>query len=188
MNAMTNTTETEPTTEVIVQVPLADLTLSDLNPRTVFSETGIEVLAENIRAAGLIQNLGGIETETGIEIVAGGRRFRALALLQDDPRFATIPVKLAPDEDTARLWATSENAHREAMHPADEVRDYGAMSGRGLTVPQIAMAYGVTEAHVYRRLALAKLPAPVIDALRDGEISLSHAAAFTVGNDEKLTL
>ncbi|MEP5729313.1 MAG: hypothetical protein ABJL67_08045 [Sulfitobacter sp.] len=45
-----------------------------------------------------------------------------------------------------------------------------------------------TETHVYRRLALAALPCPVIDVLRSGEISLSNAAAFTISDDEKLTL
>nr|WP_317054367.1 hypothetical protein [Roseovarius sp. W115] len=42
--------------------------------------------------------------------------------------------------------------------------------------------------HVYRRLALAHLPEPVLDALAANEISLSNAAAFTVGNDEKVML
>lgn len=78
-------------------VPFADLYVSPLNPRTVFSAEGIEALAENIRQLGLIQNLAGLRDEAGkVGIVAGGRRLRALALLQDDPRFAVIPVKLAP--------------------------------------------------------------------------------------------
>ena len=95
---------------------------------------------------------------------------------------------MAPDQATAEFWATSENAQRETLHPADEIRDFGVMEKRGATVVDIAMAYGVTEKHVYRRLALARLPVQVIDALRDGDISLSNAAAFTISNDEKLTL
>ena len=77
-------------------VPFADLYVSPLNPRTVFSPEGIEALAENIRQLGLIQNLAGLRDEAGkVGIVAGGRRLRALELLQNDPRFAAIPVKLA---------------------------------------------------------------------------------------------
>lgn len=97
-------------------------------------------------------------------------------------------MKLAPDQATAEYLATSENAQREALHPADEIQDFGAMEKRGATVADIATAYGATEAHVYRRLALATLPCPVIDALRSGDISLSNAAAFTISDDEKLTL
>lgn len=172
----------------VQDVPFADLHLSDLNPRSVVSEASILTLAENISAYGLIQNIAGFAEEEGIGVVVGGRRYRALALLQDDPRFQTVSVKMAPDLETAQFWATSENAQREALHPADEIRDFGAMEKRGATVADIAMAYGATEAHVYRRLALANLPEPVIKALRDGEISLSNAAAFTISDDEKLTL
>ncbi|TCS50359.1 ParB family protein [Primorskyibacter sedentarius] len=171
------------------QIPFADLYLHDMNPRSIVSEDAIEALAKNIRQLGLIQNPAGLRDETGkVGIVAGGRRFRALALLQDDPRFQTVTVRMAPDFDTAAFWATSENAQREALHPADEIRDFGAMARRGVTVPAIAVAYGVTEGHVYRRLKLASLPAPVLDALKAGEISLSNAAAFTISEDEANTL
>ena len=174
----------------IESVPFADLYLSDLNPRTVVAESGIEALAENIRRLGLIQNLGGLRDGDGprVGIVAGGRRLRALALLQDDARFHTVAVQIAPDAETASLWATSENGQREDLHPADEIRDYGAMDRRGVRVADIAVAYGVTEKHVYRRLALAGLPDPVLDALKAGQIGLSHAAAFTVGDDEALMI
>lgn len=170
------------------EIPFADLHISDLNPRKVVNDASIATLAENIRAYGLIQNLGGFRDKAGVGVVVGGRRYRALALLQDHKRFQMVTVKIAPDLATAEYWATSENAQREALHPADEIQDFGAMEKRGATVADIATAYGATEAHVYRRLALAALPCPVIDALRSGEISLSNAAAFTISDDEKLTL
>lgn len=173
----------------VEMVPFADLYISPLNPRTVFSPEGIEALAENIRQLGLIQNLAGLRDEAGkVGIVAGGRRLRALAVLQDDPRFAVIPVKLAPDQATAEVWASSENHHREQPHATDEIREYGTMAARGVPVPSIAVAFGVTEAHVYRRLKLASLPAPVLDALKAGQITLSNAAAFTISEDEAHSL
>ena len=170
----------------VEQVPFGDLYISDLNPRTVIDPAGIETLAANIRDLGLIQNLAGLRDDEGarVGIVAGGRRYRALALLQNDPRFASVPVRIAPDRATAELWAASENHQREQPHAADEIREYGRMSSRGVAVPAIAMAFGVSEAHVYRRLKLASLPAPVLDALKAGEISLQSAAAFTVSEDE----
>ena len=62
------------------------------------------------------------------------------------------------------------------------------MAKAGADPVAIARAFAVTEKHVYRRLALADLPAPVLDALAADEITLSHAAAFTVCNDEALAL
>tara|TARA_R110002074_G_scaffold98565_4_gene213346 strand:- start:833 stop:2680 length:1848 start_codon:yes stop_codon:yes gene_type:complete len=171
------------------QIPFADLYLSDINPRSVVSDEAIERLAANIRQLGLIQNPAGLRDTSGkVGIVAGGRRYRALALLQDDPRFQIVTVRMAPDQATAEFWATSENAQREELHPADEIRDFGAMDKRGVKVADIAVAYGVTEKHVYRRLALSNLPVPVLDALKEGSVSLSQAAAFTISDDEALTL
>ena len=62
------------------------------------------------------------------------------------------------------------------------------METAGATPAIIARAFAVTEKHVYRRLALAHLPAPVLDALQADEITLSSAAAFTIGDDEKRSL
>ncbi|TNC59471.1 ParB N-terminal domain-containing protein [Rubellimicrobium roseum] len=170
-------------------VPFTDLYLSSLNPRRLVSEAGIEALAQNIRELGLIQNLAGLRDDTGrIGIVAGGRRLRALARLQDDPRFHVVPVRLAPDEGTAATWASTENHHREQPHPADEVREYGALAARGVPVSSIAIAFGVTDKHVQRRLALARLPEAVLQALRDDQISLGQAACFTISADERVSL
>jgi ParB family chromosome partitioning protein len=178
-------------TSAIEQIPFADLYVSELNPRSVADDAGIATLAQNIREVGLIQNLAGLRDAKGnkIGIVAGGRRLRALALLQDHAQFMYVPVQIAPDEATARDWAAAENQNREAPHPADEIAEFGKMrSEHGIKVPANLIAFGVTEAYVYRRLALADLPAPVLDALKEGSFTLAKAIAFTVSNDEKFSL
>ena len=172
-------------TPIIEEVPFEQLSLSDLNPRQEVDPDGIDQLAENIRALGLIHNLAGLRQEDGtVTIVAGGRRLRALAMLQDEERFQSIPVQIAPDEATARHWAAAENHQRERLHPADEIENFRALSVSGASVPEIALAFGVSERHVYRRLALAALPDAVLAALRADEITLAMAACFTVANDE----
>jgi ParB family chromosome partitioning protein len=182
-------TKTAKITSTYEQIEFADTYVSDLNPRTVINDDSIAALAENIRQLGLIHPLAGlIDAEGRTGIVAGGRRHRALALLQDDPRFNTVPVHMAPDEATARAWAASENNVREDLNPADEIREFGAMHERGIPVASIAVAFGVTEPHVYRRLALANLPAAVLDALQVGKINIGQAKAFTISDDEPLTL
>ncbi|RJL01175.1 ParB/RepB/Spo0J family partition protein [Paracoccus aestuarii] len=185
------------TAAAIQYVPLADLYLSDLNPRQDADPEGIDLLADSIAMIGLIQNLSGLmDAEGRVGIVAGGRRLRAIArAIERDPavtarhpELAAIPVRLAPDAATARAWASVENAAREDLHPADEIRAYGRMKEAGAEVSAIARSFGKTEAHVYRRLALAALPAPVLDALKAGEISLGTAKLFTLSQDEALSL
>ena len=177
--------------------PLANLALSPLNPRQEVPQAEVEELAESIWEAGLIQSIAGIIGKDGLtEIVAGGRRLRALKFLAEKhsdlatirPELANPLVMLAPDEATARTWAGLENIARRDLNPADEIRAYGKMEKAGSDPSTIARAFAVTEKHVYRRLALSALPVPVLDALAAGEISLSNAAAFTVCKDEALAL
>jgi ParB family chromosome partitioning protein len=169
---------------VIELVPFADLYVHTLNPRLDPPQAEIDALAANIRELGLIQNLAGLRDEAGrIGVIAGGRRLRALALLQDDERFALVPVKLAEDETTAAVWAAAENSLRSALHPADEIREYALLRAKGVSEAAIAIAFGVTKAHVKRRLRLTGLPEPVMAALRADKIGLTEAAAFVVCDD-----
>ncbi|WP_394227743.1 ParB/RepB/Spo0J family partition protein [Paracoccus marcusii] len=185
------------TAAAIQYFPLAQLYVSDMNPRQDADPEGIDLLADSLAMIGLIQNLSGtVDADGRVGIVAGGRRLRAIAraverdptVTKRHPELASVPVRIAADEATARAWASAENAAREDLAPADEIRAYGRMKDAGADVSTIARSFGKTEAHVYRRLALAALPAPVLDALKAGQISLGMAKAFTVSQDEALTL
>lgn len=173
-------------TAAAMPVPLADLYLSPLNPRQEHDPEGIAALAESLRTLGLMQNLAGLRDSDGrVGIVAGGRRLAALRLVvATRPDLDPVPVLLVPDEATARLWALAENTARAGLHIADEVRAYRRMTEDGATLPTIAAAFAVTEAHVRRRLKLAALPAPILDALKAGQIGAGHAQAFTLCADE----
>lgn len=191
MTRQTKITATE------ARFPLAKLTLSPLNPRQTVPQSDMIDLAESIWAAGLIQNIAGLaDDKGGAGVVAGGRRLRALHYLAEQhpdmsetrPDLANPMVMLAPDRETAVAWANMENMARRDLHPAEEIRAYGKMQAAGKDAVAIACAFAVTERHVYRRLALASLPAPIIDALAAGEINLGMAACFTISDDEKLSL
>lgn len=179
-----------------VRISIANLTVSEMNPRQDVPEADVIELSESLMAAGLIQNIAGFGDETGAEIVAGGRRLRALQYLaqkhenlaETRPDLAFPLVLLAPDKATAQLWANTENVARRDLTPAEEIRAYGKMEQAGSPADAIARAFAVTEKHVYRRLSLANLPEAVIDALEAGEINLSAAACFTISNDDEQSL
>lgn len=190
MNAQVSAEAIAAAAAVTEYVPLADLYLSTLNPRQDADAEGIALLAESLIACGLVQNLGGLRDEAGrVAIVFGGRRLRALQIaVETRPDLAMVPVKIAPDAMTAQAWASAENTARQDLNVVDEIRAYGAMAESGAAVANIAKAFAVTEAHVYRRLALANLPEPVLDALHEGSITLGIASCFTIANDEELAL
>ena len=133
--------------------PLAKLTLSAMNPRQEVPQAEVEELAESIWTAGLIQSIAGlVDTEGNAEIVAGGRRLRALKFLAEKhsdlasirPELANPLVMLAPDATTARAWASLENVARRDLQPAEEIRAYGKMAEAGSVPSIIARAFAVT--------------------------------------------
>ncbi|WP_170766486.1 ParB/RepB/Spo0J family partition protein [Ruegeria lacuscaerulensis] len=182
--------ETFTAPETIETIALSDLYLSDLNPRQEVAEEGIALLADSLVMCGLIQNLSGLRDKDGkVGIVAGGRRLRALNIaVIERADLAQVPVKVTDNPFVAEQWANAENTAREELDPVDEVRAYGKMAAKSLSVAKISNAFGVTEAHVRRRLALAGLPTAVLDALKAGEISMGLAKAMTVSTEEEKIL
>ena len=180
-----------PADDAISYLPLGDLSLSPLNPRQGdLAEGEVESLAESIRLLGLIQNLSGFQkSPRKVEIVAGGRRLRALQHLAkthpEHQAVQSIAVKVTKDAQLAQTWANAENTARADLDPADEIRAFGKMADTSIDTATIATAFGVTEAHVKGRLKLAQLPVAVLDALKAKKINLDTAKAFTLCNDAK---
>ena len=189
MTKQTKITATE------ARFPLASLKLSPINPRQAVPEAEIVELADSIWTVGLIQSIAGLaDDKGGAEIVAGGRRLRALHHLAEKrpdlanirPELANPLVMIARDVETAQTWATAENITRKNLTPAEEIRAYGKMDKAGAPASGIARAFAVTEGHVYKRLKLESLPEQVIDALAAQDINLGEAAAFTICDDTDL--
>lgn len=124
-------------TGTLENVALLRLVPSTTNPRKVF--TGIEDLAASIKEMGLAQpmlvrvvdpltlpnsyvwnNAWG----TPLEVVIGGRRFRACTLAG----LETVPVIIAKltDEEAMELQVI-ENLQREDVHPLEEAEGYRAL-------------------------------------------------------------
>ncbi|MCB5199050.1 ParB/RepB/Spo0J family partition protein [Loktanella sp. TSTF-M6] len=175
--------------DTIEMIPLSDLTLSDLNARATVIEGEIEAMADSIAVSGLLQNLIGYRDEEGrVGIVGGGKRLRALKLLQSEkwsrvPQHRIVdpvPVKVTDDHIKAVAWSGTENTARSDLHPADEVRAYARMRNQGNSLGMIARTFAKSELHVERRLKLADLPDTVLDALRADRITIDVARALTL--------
>ena len=173
-------------------IPLDRLELSQSNVRRIKAGVSIEALAADIARRGLLHglNVRPILDETGeetgrYEIPAGGRRYRALALLVKRKllaKDAPIPcvVRAANDDILAEDDSYAENAMREALHPLDQFRAMQAMVDKGDDVEAIAAHHFVTPAVVRQRLKLAGVSPKLHDAYADDEISLEQLMAFTI--------
>jgi ParB family chromosome partitioning protein len=179
----------------ITTVALSKLIPSEANVRRFNSEAGIEALAADISAHGLIQSLNVKPAGKGkFEVLAGGRRLRALKHLQSKggsilgqkvTKDYQVPVLQGLAEGvTETEISLAENFQRSAMHPAEEIAAFGKLNKEeGLVPEEIAARFGISHMTVRRRLALADLSPKILEELRQDNMSLEQAQALTITPD-----
>lgn len=176
-----------------ITIPLGKLVPSRANVRRVNAEAGRAELAASIEAHGLIHNLVTRKAPKGakFEVVAGGRRLGALRLLLDEGRTVQgvavtkdYPVRaILSEEGSGTEISLAENDQREAMHPVDEVIAYRDLVEQGTAAEDIASRFGKSVVTVRQRLKLASLSPRILDAMRDGEVTLEQAKALALSDD-----
>lgn len=152
-------------------------------PRSDFDESGIDALAESIRAQGIVQPI--IVTpkdeipEEGQDgprftIVAGERRWRAAQRAGLD----AVPVvlrKVADDQEILEL-ALVENLQRTDLNPIEEAEAYRTLGETfGLSQEDIATRVGKGRTTVTNALRLLRLPEEIQDLLRNGRLTAGQA-------------
>ena len=153
-------------------------------PRRDFDEEELQALAESISIHGVIQPLTVREVGNGYyQIIAGERRWRAsrLAGLSEIPAI----IMEADDKKTMEL-ALIENLQRQDLNPVEEALGYRClMDDYGLTQEEAAGRVGKSRPAVANALRLLALPIPVLDMLRDGQLTAGHARAVLSLKTEK---
>jgi ParB family chromosome partitioning protein len=145
-------------------------------PRTAIDDGKIEELARSIRSNGIIQPIVVRKVDSGYEIVAGERRWRAsqrAGLLK-----VPIVVRDIPNE---RLLAAAliENLQREDLNPMEEAHAYRRLADEfHLTQEQIADAVGKDRSSVANLVRLLRLPHEVRENVAAGALSMGHARAI----------
>jgi ParB family chromosome partitioning protein len=175
-------------------IPLDKLVPSPTNVRkTPPSAAEDAELKASIRARGLKQNLV-VHPSPGEKevhaVTAGGRRLKALQELAAEgviPADFKVPC-LVEAPEAALETSLMENRIRAALSPADEFVAMAALIDGGETVETVAFRFGVSERHVRQRLRLGKLAPELLDAYRNGDISLDVVTAFTLGADHQAQL
>ena len=168
------------------------LKLNDIEPnkeqaRKDFDDTSLSELAASIEKHGVLQPLlvrpliGG-----GYQLIAGERRWRAS---RRAGRKEVPPImKNLRDEDAAVI-SLIENLQREDLNPIEEANGfYDLITKFSLTQEQAAETVGKSRPAVANALRLLKLPAPVIELIRDGRLSSGHAKAIAGLGEESLII
>ena len=177
-------------THSIQTFPLAQITLSPMNPRQTHDPFEIEALAMSIAVAGLLQPLACYQTDKRhVEVVDGGRRLAALQYLQTNgsglmhwapPDWSAIPCNVTTDDFQAQAWAGAAAASFLPLTASQEIRAYAAMADKHLPPEAIGRAFAVTTRHVKQRLKLANLSEATLNELATGTITLDVAQILTL--------
>ena len=183
---------------VSITLPLTALGSADRPIRR--TEAGKEADAElraSILAHGLLEGLvverldepgeDDVPTAGEYRVVAGRRRLLVLRDLAGDGEIAAdhpVPVTIVPGE-TSPEAALAENQVRVAMHPADMVEAFAALARKGADAAEIGARFGQSPEWVARRLRLAGVAKPIIEAWRSGEIDERAVRALAVTADKE---
>jgi ParB family chromosome partitioning protein len=173
----------------VIQIALDLLEPNPFQPRTGFPDEAMQELAESIRVRGILQPLlvRAHPDEPGrYQIIAGERRWRAAAIA----RLHEVPalVRDMTDGDAAGA-AIVENLQRQDLNPIEEAEGLNRLvHDFGLTHEKVASSVGKSRTHITHMLRLLKLPAPVQEAVRRGDLSFGHAKALLAHPDPATVL
>lgn len=170
-------------------VALSKLVLAPTNTRRTQPDMGLDELVASIKAHGLLHPLAVKPRPKGkFEVVAGGRRLRALKRLGADghlDRDHKVEVRVLDDADNPTEISLAENAVRVDMHPADQFEAFKTLADEGVAVDAIADRFGVSARTVQRRLRLGAVSPRLMADYRAGEVSLDQLMALAVSDDHQ---
>lgn len=165
-----------------------DLDLVDPNPKNPrFAVTGVDELADSIRAVGLLEPLVlGLGEVTGrgrsrkqrYVLIAGHRRLAACK----QAGMAAAPATVREDLDTPAKHLTAalaENGDRHDLSAIEEGAAYEQLEVFGYDPARIAAETGRPKARIEKRRALMRLPEQVREKV--------HARAITLGDAQVMT-
>lgn len=164
----------------VANLPLANIRLSELNPRKNVDEKAQAELVESIRVNGLLQpitvrpikDLLDANNQQVYEIVCGERRYRAFVTLE--AKEITSIVRDLDDKQAFDLMIT-ENLQREDINPLDEAAAYRTLIEHDNSVTELATRFGKSEKYIRGRLNLNQLIPELKDCLTKNQLTLGAA-------------
>jgi ParB family chromosome partitioning protein len=141
----------------------------------------LDELAASIAERGVLQPIIVRAIDSGFELVAGERRWRAAQKAQ----LHEIPAIIREfDEESSAEVALIENIQREDLNAIEEGEAYKQLIGRyGHSQEVVGKLVGKSRSHVANLLRLLELPDAVRQMLLRGDISMGHARAVATAPD-----
>jgi ParB family chromosome partitioning protein len=165
----------------LTHLKLRELFPSKLNVRKKGGSDLCDLLP-SIRSLGVLQPLLVRPDGEAYEIIAGGRRYRALLKLAEEGIAEPVPCAVMEEGDDAKALEASlaENIARLPMDEIDQYKAFAALVKKGMDAAEVAAQFGVTERLVKQRLAIANLIGPILTAYRKQDIDPGTVRVLTL--------
>lgn len=162
--------------------PIRRIDIDQIRPgrhqmRRHFDPDAIAGLAESIRQSGVIQPVVVRAQESGYELLAGERRWRAA----QQAGLHSVPAVIRDDvsDDEALILGLVENLQRESLNPMETAHGLKVLAEQmQLTHEQAAQRIGKSRVYVTNFLRLLNLCPQVQQWLDQGQLSMGHARAL----------
>ena len=159
--------------EQFFQCPVEVIEPNPYQPRQAFSPHELEEMAGSVREKGIITPLLVAKTETGYQLIAGERRWRAAQ--KAGLRRVPVVVRQATPSESLEL-ALIENIHRKDLNPIEEAVAYGKLlEDTGITQDALAKRLSKDRSSITNLLRLLKLPIQIQQDVIDSRLSMGHA-------------
>lgn len=160
----------------VVFLPFSAIAPNPDQPRTLFSDEGLQELSQSIRRHGVLQPLSVRRCDTGYQLIAGERRLRAAKLAG----LSEVPcIVMRMNDRESGMVALIENLQRQDLNFMEEAKGIGLLMDRyHLTQEQAAQALGKSQSCIANKLRLLKHSPAVLEAIRKENLTERHARAL----------
>ncbi len=160
----------------VIFLPARSIRPNPSQPRKVFRQEPLEELADSIRRHGILQPLSVRRVEGGYELIAGERRLRAgqMAGLTEIPC-----ILMTMDDRESGMAALVENLQRQDLDFIEEARGISLLMEQwSMSQEQAARVLGKSQSAIANKLRLLRHSFPVLQAIREAELTERHARAL----------
>jgi len=167
----------KPASNSTTQVAVDQIRPNPYQPREHFDEAALAELRESIRVHGVLQPVVLRRSESGLELIAGERRWRACK----EAGLGQIPAVIRDGVTDAEMieLALVENLQREDLDPIERAHGYQRMvDDLGLTQAKVAERVGLKRSTITNHLRLLDLPEPIQKLVAESALSMGHARAL----------
>jgi ParB family chromosome partitioning protein len=160
----------------VIEVPLDDIEPNPMQPRQAMDDASLEELTLSIETHGVLQPILVRQVDTGYQLVAGERRWRAARRAG----LHTVPCLVQTVDDIQSLeLAMIENLQRDDLNAIDAARGYRMLVTEfGLTQEDVARKIGKSRSAIANTLRILDLPTEVQEDIRSSALTEGHGRAL----------